>query len=494
MHFLLSPTFWIVLLLAYALVDQLLFWAAPPWAHKLNLHGKRRQAMRLLERVVALPSLTGDRAKILSRFHLALWHLHEKEYVQAQAQYQKRLRHRLPPGLEAGVRQYLAECQEALGDERAAEQQRSRAESVTVGKQDIGSLFAEGKRLRQQGRHADACVVFERALARVPAGRSDLRVQLLTSLMLAAFDAGRTAQTAQCAESAIAAGAEGVILIVTHRMAAVAFGDMGDLARAEPHCRRSYELAEAAGQRDQAAQSLAYLGNLQRKRGALADAVQTCERAVAMGTGDPRVVQIIRAECLRDLGRFDEARDVFLAARDSPAYAQPSAERRSQATLALGLSWLAAEMGDGKIAWDRLQEATVELSREDKLRLWCEATAAWILALLGRGDQARQKIAWAEEHLQPFAQDRTTLLGTLSALGRAASHLGDDQRSRALWERYLAAEPDLISQPKGLYFLGETHWRMGEREAARESWQQAVGLSLDTHYSRLAAERLAETA
>ena len=209
-----------------------------------------------------------------------------------------------------------------------------------------------------------------------------------------------------------------------------------------------------------------------------------------MGVGDQRVILIIVYECLRDLGRFEEALGMHQQACAAPAYAQPAAERRSQAVLALGLTWLKAEMGDGSGAWEALQRAVVELAREDKLNLWCEATAAWVYALFGQEEQARQKIVQADAGAARFAQDRATLLGTFSSLGRAAYVLEDFRLSQSLWGRYLALEPDIVSKPKGLYFLGNCALRLGQPDAAREMLQQAVSLGVGTYYARLAGEQL----
>src|SRR5262249_52159076 len=154
-------------------------------------------------------------------------------------------------------------------------------------------------------------------------------------------------------------------------------------------------------------------------------------------------------------------------------HAQPAAERRSQALLALGQAWLEAEAEQPEAARRLLEEAEAELA-DAKLRLWWEASAAWILALSGEEEAARRQLPALETGIAQFSGDPATLQLCWNMLGRTRLLLGDLEGSRAAWERYLTLDPEPAFRPAGHFFLGECHLQVGNREGARAAYEAAI--------------------
>src|SRR5262249_51532478 len=103
----------VALVLAILAREAALHLFASSAARQMRQRGQAREARALLERAVAAPTLLGDRARQNTRFHLA-WHLMEAGgYEQAAEQCRVILRRQQPPGVEARIRQRLADCLEA---------------------------------------------------------------------------------------------------------------------------------------------------------------------------------------------------------------------------------------------------------------------------------------------------------------------------------------------------------------------------------------------
>lgn len=430
----------------------------------------------------------------------------QKRYAEAAEAFQSLLKRRLPAGLEADTRRRLADTLDVLGRAEEAAQERERANAASAGKvRDPLALIAQGDLRGREGRYDEACALFQRALALMTPTPAPGRAYVMAKLVLACHHAGRSGETAQWAEASLANAPEPTIRLVMHRMAGVGHADQGRLKEAEAHYQQALTLAEAGGKPEEIAQSLAQLASLQHKRGRLQDAIESCRRAEAVAPSPARAAPIVEAECLRDLGRFDEARAVFQRMRQGPRYDQPWTERKLQALFALGLCWTEANAECPDDALRYLEEAREGLkalsgsvwppppdSNNDKLGLWCDATEARIQAQRGQEVAARRLMAGVESRLSRFSGDRATLLGANANLGRAAFFLGDLALSREIWERDLALRPNPIGLPFIYFYLGETLLRLGETEQACEAFRQAVAPRIDSYDARRAQSRLNE--
>lgn len=74
----------------------------------------------------------------------------------------------------------------------------------------------------------------------------------------------------------------------------------------------------------------------------------------------------------------------------------------------------------------------------------------------------------------------------------AAVARGDYQAGIDCWTRYLALSPDPVSQPKAYYQRGECRRALGQLAEAREDYQAADAMTLETYYSGLTRRRLAD--
>lgn len=486
-------------LLGFALLFILLreLWLSlllPVAAQLAMMRGDRERARRILERAIAAPSLWGERGKVDARFRLAWIYLEAKRFDDAVGQCRTILKCQLKPAVEANIRRRLADCLEAAGKLDAAHAERQQAaERVAEAPDDAEKFLSQARMLEEQGRHAEACAACERGLALIPRWNDAARKAAMVKLALSSYNAGRPDVAIQWAEEAIALKPEPLLRMLAHSTAGLAYSTQGNLETAENHRQQAFLLAAAAGNQDNAARFLVQLADVQMKRGKLVQAAEACEQAAGMSFQARRHARMVQAECLRLWGRLEEARETLEHARRAPGLPVPSAERRAQAVLSLGLAWVTAEENQPETALSHLQQAAAELQQDEKLSLPCEATAAWVLALLNRREEVEQKVAQVEARLPQFVHDRATQGLCCGMLARAIFELKDFERSKGYWERYLSLKPDPAFEPIGLYYLGECHRHLGNVAAAQAKFQQAVNAGIDTHHARLAQSRLEES-
>ncbi len=498
-HLLSSQWLWMGLTVALLVSDVLVFILMPRWARRLAAQGQTARAVRVLARVVRLPSVAGDGVKLDARYTLGLYLSNERRFGEAVAQWQTLLAQDLPPsgagvhGLEADVRRRLADCLEALGQTGEAEQERERARGSLAGSMPTPlSWLSQGKLLKDQRKYAEAYAAFEQGLALVKPNAKPQQVEFMAQLMLTAFDSGRPDLTVQWAERAIANGANGVTGFACWRMAGVGYSDQGNLESAERCYHHARELALSAHDVKQEEQARVTLAGVQQKRGKLTEAMQECRALIEAGPTSDRTAYIIHAECLRDLGRFDEALDVMHQGRNAPGYAVPAQERRMQAVYSLGMAWIASTAERPGEALAFLREAAGELGREEKLALWVSATGARIHAQMEQREDSEALAQAVLRALPKYASDRATLKLAYSSLARAAYSLGDWARSQELWTLYFAQEPYPNGLPVGWYYQGECALALGDEAGARAKFQEAQTVNLEFYHARLARRRLDE--
>ena len=124
--------------------------------------------------------------------------------------------------------------------------------------------------------------------------------------------------------------------------------------------------------------------------------------------------------------------------------------------------------------------------------LWCDATAVNILSQQGNTADAHRLMGNIESRLPRFADDYATLRGVYGHLARASLRMGDLVDCRDYCQRNLACRPHPSGLPTLHYLLAETHLRLGETDAARKAFRQAVAPGIDSLDARRAAARLSE--
>ncbi len=510
LHLLHNLNFWsfyMGLLLAVFLLDLLVFALAAKRARRLAAQGQTARAVRLLKWIVRLPSYRGEGAKIDVRYVLGVHLGKERQFADAVMQWQKILRFlysygwRNLHGLEADVRIHLADCLEMLGQRDEAEPQRARAQESLDGKKPtMLSLSAQSDLLKIQGKHTGAYNALEQGLRLINPRDRAWRVDFMTRLMLAAYSNGRPDLTVQWAEQTSEYKARykaaGTVAIGCLRMAGYGYGEMGDWENAE-RCRQE---AQAMAEREhdvneqQAVRVLSAF--LLHKRGLLSESINVCRELLA---SEPPAILWARAwaytllaECLCDMGRFDEALNAMYEVPSTHSPKLPSAVRRAWAVFSLHMAMIvsAAERPAEALAF--LREAASELGRDERLGLWVSAVGACIHAQSGQREQAEIQTEAVLRALPRFAQDHAALLLAYSSLARAAYSLGDWARSQELWTLYFAQEPYPNGLPMGWYYQGECALALGNEAGARAKFQEAQTVNPEFYHARLARRRLDE--
>jgi len=471
-----------------AAAHVLWFRVVPSWAGKAWQRPRPRRFERVLKWVVATPSFL-EALKDRPRYQLAGFYLLEGRHPEVVALCRSLLARGPAPAFEAHVRRRLADSLEALGRPKEAEEERWTAEDLLKGAEEsISRQLARGQGLERKQRYAEAIAEYERGLALDPA--REHRVVFKARLILAAFNAGRPEESVRWAEAAIADGADGVFLATAQRMAAVALGNLGRLEESEERWRQAHALAVAEGVPDAAGECLAHLADILRKRGRLVEALAATRRAAALGPKATRAALAVQGELFRVWGRFDEALAALRAPREPLPI--PANERRLEAVRDLDTAKLQAEAGRPEVGWDLLQGAFAVLGDDAKLGLTCDAAAAWVLAAMGRRDDAERARRHVESRLGEFDRARGTQLILHHSLGKAALALGDPGGAEVYWRRYLDLKPDPVNLPTAWFHLGECRLGLGDRPGARSAYREACAPGLDTHAARLARRRLGE--
>ncbi len=459
----------------------------------LETRGDQKRLRQLRELVTRLPSVFGDRARAEWRQGLVWSYMQEGRYQEAADLCRQLLARKPKAADEARQRLLLADCLDGLGQQAESQAEERRAEQVLAGAQlDAGFYLTRGNFLDKQHKYALACEAYGKALPLIPEWNTLVKAQALLQLGLAAYNAGRPSDAIRYAEEAIPLKPLKQLLIMAHSIAALGYSGVANLEAAEVHRRKGYELARETGNKHLTGELLAQLADVEMKHGKLEDAIRHCEEAAALHPSAGRLAHMTRAECLRIMGHFVEAREGFEASRAAQPYPQPDLERRGRATIDLGLSWLEAEEGNLELAIDYLDRALPEMDGDDKLSLWCTAAQAWYFAALGRTDEAQRKIWEVQTQAPHFSADRQTQSLCRAMVARACYALGDLTRCQEHWEAYFQTYPDPVFRPGALYYYGECLLASGDYHNAVVAWQQAVAMNLDTHHSRLAARRLRE--
>ena len=490
----------LVVIALIAFIHYFYFGILPQRAIKKYERTDPERLRRNLERVVATPSLVGTAVKLVARGALIGIYFSQGRHAEAVehcratlATLAKGRRVADFPALEADTRRRLSDCLEALGQKAEAEEERRlAAECVARAPDDALRHLTKGTLLEREHRYAEACAVFEQALSATPEANGLGRIECMTHLVLASFNAGRPVECRKWAEESIALGAQGRYLRAAHRMAGVACGNLGRLEESEEHIRRAYDVAASEGDAGVMGEILGSLADIQRKQGKLAEAYDASTKAAELGPKAVRMAIAVQSAILNEWGRFDEAIAMLRRHGEATKVVIPALERRVRAVCALDMSRIEAECGRGDDAWAHILEAQSELASDAKLGLKCDAAAAWVIAVRGLVGDSRRLADQVEDRLAEFARDPSTCRGALYDLGMAAFARGDHDKCEDCWDRYLELSPDPVHQPTALYFRGECRRHRGDASGAAADFRQAVAIDIDTHDARLARQRLGD--
>jgi len=429
----------------------------------------------------------------------------EKRYAEAEAHFQKLLTRRLTPGVEAETHRLLADTLDILGRPEEASAERERIKAVVArSPRDSRAQEARGDLLKRQHQYDEACEAYLLALGKVSMNRSKQGV-IMAKLTQAHFSAGRTSESLCWAEKSLSSALSSQTRSVMERMAGYGYTDQGNLEKAEHHFQQALYLSKIAGNQKEIANDLSILAGIQHKRGRFQEAIASCHQAQQISLVP--LSYIIEKECLRDMGRFQEARAVMTQCRLALDYDQPHVKQRMLALSLFGSAVIEVRADQPDVALVFLEQARPRFEAEqasddvwppspqkgdDKMLLWCDATKVLALAQRGDAQDARQLQKSVLLRLPALSGDRNSMSGVYHMLGSAAFALGDLAESKQFFQQCADHQFYPVGLLSAQYWLGETHLRLGETDAARDFFKQAVAPGIDSLDARRAAARLRE--
>jgi len=434
--------------------------------------------------------------------------MREKHYPDAEAHFRRLLTKRLPPGVEADTRRRLANTLDVLGKPQEAASEREQIEAIAARHpKDARAQQAWGDLLKRKHQYDAACEAYIHALAGTHHFNKPERATIMAKLVHANFDAGRPEETVRWATCSLASLPNPDIRRSMERMSGLGYSGLGEIEKAERHYQNALRLSEADGNPKEIAEDLGILANIHYLRGQFDEAIAACREARQVFDAPSRVSYTIEAECLRDLGRFDDARAVLTQKHLVAGLDQPLLEQRVQSAGALCAASIEIRADQPNTALVLIEQARKGFAAkqdvgdpwppapqkgDDKMLLWCDATRAIALAQRGDSNASRALHESVLNRLSGFLEDRNTVSGVYSSLGRAAFIRGDLAESQTLFRQCLDCLPYPVSRPSAYYWLGETYLRLAETDAAREAFRQAVAPGIDSLDARRAQARLNE--
>ncbi len=119
------------------------------------------------------------------------------------------------------------------------------------------------------------------------------------------------------------------------------------------------------------------------------------------------------------------------------------------------------------------------------------SSAALVLAVAGRHDEAMDRIRLADDGRRGIPEDGSAQRGRCYLLGRAALLIGDPELAEAFLREYRDRGAQPVFQPYLWYHLAECRRRLGDETGGRELDRKAASGSFGTLWEQLARERLA---
>ncbi len=481
--------YWFPAILAFIAVQYAWFILLPRFSLRLAL-GDRGRQRRILQCVVKTPAPAG--MKFLARYLLGVSDQVARRFKDAAANFRAILdvpNQTLVPGFESDVRQHLADTLDALGlDAEAAAERKLATAALSSDAETPLEFLSRGNLLDRQHRYEEAAAAYERALDLAPPLPREARANTMMKLALAMFNAGRPAETVRWAEEVIEFAPGSPMAPMARRLAALGCGSLGRLEDAERHARIAVETANSDENR---AQALALLGEYVLRSGNLDEAERLAREAEAMLPGEKRLPWAVIGQAQKARGHLDEAIRTLEKARSIVEGHIPAMHRRACAAVNKELALLHAELGQADKALAALAEAEPELVGDIKMSAVFDAYAALVHALLGEVEPARLRMESAERGRLAVSQDGTTQRGILALTGRAALLIDEPELAEASLQAFLEHGLDPLYQPFYWYHLAAARRQLGDERQGQEYDLKAASFEFGSRWERLARERLA---
>lgn len=365
--------------------------------------------------------------------------------------------------------------------------------------------------LDRQHKTREAHAAFLLALKLLPFWRKDDRLRAMVSLSTSAFRTGHLQETIRWAERAIEysklpvtslqtsspqnaphanLATKLVLLRVAHTMAGVGYSSSNQLQPAQKHYQHALEIARCEKDVAQEADCLGVLAEILLKQGRLREAMAASERALALDK-DSRSASVALIEALRDMGRFDEARQVVARSLQIRKNGFAEYEAYAHALNYLGLAFieLAAEQPNEGLA--ALQTARTAL-QDEKIRSWMDGLESVFLAQQGLIEPSRRLASQTEKVLEDYAGDAQTQRTILMSLANAALARGEWRECRRFYERYFQLQPLPTGLAFAYYRLGECARGEGNLSEAKHFYEKVVAYNFETYALARSQQRLKE--
>jgi tetratricopeptide (TPR) repeat protein len=353
-------------------------------------------------------------------------------------------------------------------------------------------LYDRGKALEKETRYGEAYDLYEQALVLVPSESPTQRMTYLIKLASTAVMASRPAQAIAWAEEAIGSGADGTYSVLAHNLAGVAYKNLKDFERAVYHAQTAYEQALASGKPDQAADNAATLASIQYGRGNLEQAAAMAREVIRLDPARGSSGYIVVAKCYAAHGQYEDALAAYRHAAEAIATRFPG-NPVPAATVDYGVAEMLAKLARYDQALEHLGEIEQRMSSETAVAAWCLSLRAQIHAEQGRTEEALALLPQLSARIHALAGNRDTVFRLTMAIARTYFVTGDYAQSLDYWSDALLQTPEPISLPRIHYHQGECHRRLGDVDAARRCWREAVALDIDTVDARDAEQRLGDS-
>ncbi|MHB0936778.1 MAG: tetratricopeptide repeat protein [Armatimonadota bacterium] len=399
----------------------------------------------------------------------------------------------VPSGTVAEAKAQLAKCYDALGKPEAAAAMRRLAladygEDLT----DPQKLFTRGRLLRAEWRYREAAESFGHALAMSRYREPAMRLEISLHAALSAYEGGRTEDTLRFAREGYALGLASAHTLQCASLAGIAARLLLRPEESVAYYRQAYELAMLLKDLPHAVSMLVLAALVPCFEGRIEEALAQIREA-ATRSDDSEAQRHIQAglfECYLLQGRFDEARAAIGQLQNLGFLHMAEQPEHVRALHVYSLARLETMAGNLDQARRLLDQAEAVLRRHEKYGIWCRHLSAWLAALAGEHERARAEVAALETALPALEGDWDTCPSCASDLGKACCHLGEYDRAIALLQRWPEERVYPVNLLERWYYLGECHRAQGNLPAAREWYAKAAQTGFETHYTRLAAERL----
>jgi tetratricopeptide (TPR) repeat protein len=258
------------------------------------------------------------------------------------------------------------------------------------------------------------------------------------------------------------------------------------------YLQRALAVYQRAGEREMQAAVRNNLGIMHGRKGELPEAVRQFQLALELnGPGGPwtrrRAGMINIAKCLRTMGRFDEARRYM---EESLALCVRHGDETNEANILSGLAELCLTLGQDDQAREHANRG-LALARTTGFRA-AEGDSLGVLGVLCRrqGDYEQA----LRHHVEALALMRglssEALAEALNELATTHAAAGDRAEALRLYGEALAVaaeagHPRLLARANE--GIADVRAALGEHDAAREHWRQALA-----HYEALGLPQAAE--